>query len=508
MIASMLLNDMIADGASQHGARVAVRYGEEAMTFAEVDRLSGMLAAVLALRHPPGAAIGILANNGLLSIPLEFACAKARLVRVPLNARLSAAEHATMLRRVGAKTLVFSGDLAARASELAAALPGLEVVVIDALVDAAETAAASPDRGRPEPGDPVVAIFTSGTSGRLKAAVHTQASWAAITRNVLAELVDPGPGDGLLHAASLFHASGTLVLPFWLRGGTALVLPGFVPADYLDAVERWRPTALMLVPTMLAMLLDDPGFGPDRLRSVETIVYGASPMPRPLIERALDLLGPRFVQFYGQTEAPLAIAALGKEDHLDPARLSSCGRPARDCELRVERADGGEAAVGEEGEVVVRAPFRMAGYHGEPELTAETITPDGWLRTRDIGRLDADGHLTLVDRASDMIVTGGYNVYPQEVEDALVTHPGVRGAIVVGVPDDKWGEAVAAFVVPRAGEPVDADALVAHCRGHLAGYKVPRQVRFVDALPLSAVGKPLRRALRDPFWAGRERRIG
>jgi acyl-CoA synthetase (AMP-forming)/AMP-acid ligase II len=352
------------------------------------------------------------------------------------------------------------------------------------------------------PDDPVLAVFTSGTTGRLKAVVHSQASWSAVALNILGNLVDPRPGDAMLHAASLFHASGTLLLPYWLRGGAAAVLPAFEPAGYIDAIERWRPTALMLVPTMLGMLLDDPSFDPARFASVDTILYGASPMPRPLIERALAALGPRFVQFYGQTEAPLAIAALGKEDHLDTRRLGACGRPARDVELRVD------APLGQPGEVLLRAPFRMVGYHDEPELNAETITPDGWLRTRDVGRFDEDGYLTLVDRTSDMIVTGGYNVYPKEVEDTLLTHPAVRDAVVIGVPDPKWGEAVLAFVVLRSGATAEPEALRFHCQERLARYKSPKEVRFLDAVPTSAVGKPLRRALRDPFWAGLDRRVG
>jgi acyl-CoA synthetase (AMP-forming)/AMP-acid ligase II len=177
----------------------------------------------------------------------------------------------------------------------------------------------------------------------------------------------------------------------------------------------------MLVPTMLDMLLDHPSFDPARFGSVDTILYGASPRPRPLIERALAALGPRFVRFYGRTEAPLGIAALGKEDHLDPRRLGSCGRQARDVELRVD------APPGDPGEVLLRAPFRMVGYYEEPQPTAETITADCWLRTRDIGRFDGDGYLTLMDRTSDMIVTGGYNVYPKEVEDTLLAHPGRPG---------------------------------------------------------------------------------
>jgi acyl-CoA synthetase (AMP-forming)/AMP-acid ligase II len=249
------------------------------------------------------------------------------------------------------------------------------------------------------------------------------------------------------------------------------------------------------------MLLDHPAFDPARFASVDAILYGASPMPRPLIERGLALLGPRFVQFYGQTEAPLAIAALGKEDHLDPTLLGCCGRAGRDVELRID------APPGEPGEVMLRAPFAMTGYHDEPELNAETITADGWMRTRDIGRIDERGYLALVDRTSDMIVTGGYNVYPKEVEDILVGHPAVREAVVVGVPDDTWGEAVLAFVVLRDGADAEAEALRQHCQERLARYKAPKDVRFIEAIPVSAVGKPLRRALRDPFWVGQERKV-
>ncbi|NNM76463.1 AMP-binding protein [Sphingomonas sp. ID1715] len=495
----MLLTDLIRTGAERHGSRVAVRFEQAEMTFTEADALSTGMALRLQENLRPGEMIGILASNGLLSLPLDFAGAKARLVRVPLNARLSLAEHEQMLGRAGVRRLVYSADQRDRAKSLKELRTDLDLLSLEELAAGAEVVDGPlPD---PEPEDPVVAVFTSGTTGKLKAVVHTQASYGAVALNVLANLVDPRPDDAMLHAASLFHASGTLLLPYWLRGGAAAVLPGFEPSAYIDAVERWRPTALMLVPTMLGMLLDHPAFDPARFASVDTIIYGASPMPRPLIERALASLGPRFVQFYGQTEAPLAIAALGKEDHLDPGRLASCGRPSRDVELRID------APPGEAGEVMLRAPFQMAGYHDEPELNAETITDGGWLRTRDIGRLDSDGYLTLVDRTSDMIVTGGYNVYPKEVEDMLLTHPAVSEAVVIGVPDQKWGEAVLAFVVLRAGAAAGVEALRGHCRERLARYKVPKEIRFIDAVPISAVGKPLRRALRDPFWAGMDRRV-
>src|SRR5688500_10557206 len=313
----------------------------------------------------------------------------------------------------------------------------------------------------------------------------------------------------MLHAASMIHASGTFVLPYWIRGAAAAILPGFSPAAYVEAIERWRPTALNLVPAMLQMLFQLPGIEQADFSSVKTICYGASPMPRPVLERGLDLWGPVFVQYYGQTEAPLAIATLSKEDHVgaSPERLLSCGRPSVDCEIRLVDEAGAEVPPGEAGEIVLRAPFAMKGY-ADPAIAA--FLPGRWPRTRDIGRFDDEGYLTLIDRTSDMIVTGGYNVYPREVEDVLSGHPSVSQVAVVGLPDDIWGEAVTAFAVLRDGERGDRGdeaALIAFAREHLAAYKAPKSVRFVPSIPLSAVGKPLRRALREPFWAGRERRI-
>jgi len=504
----MLVNAMIRRGALDHPDEVALAFDEERLGFGEVDRLSNRLAnALVALGLAPLERVAILTDNSLLAIPVDFGCLKARLVRVPLNGRLSAAEQRRMVEAAGVAWLVHSEAQAPRAAELVAAVPGLRRRSVAELLALAEgLSEEAPERGA-APDDIILTLFTSGTSGRLKGVHHSQRSYSAVVANVLANLIEPARGDVMLHAAPLIHATGTFILPFWLRGGTAVILPGFDPVSYMAAIERWRPAALVLVPTMLQMLVEQPGIERLDMSSVRTILYGASPMPRPLIERVLALWGPRFVQFYGQTEAPLAIACLGKEEHdLDfPQRLLSCGRPSSDCEVRVVDPEGREVAAGEAGEIVVRAPFVMEGYLDDPALDAASFLPGGWLRTRDIGRFDGDGYLYLVERTSDMIVTGGYNVYPREVEDVLAGHPAVREAAVVGIPDDKWGEAVTAFVVLR-----DAAAeaeLLAFARARLAGYKVPKSVRVVAEIPKSPVGKPLRRVLRDPFWEGRERRI-
>jgi len=514
----MLINDMILRGVHQFGLAPAVQFADETLSFRDVDAWSNRLAAALIRsgHAPVGARIALLLNNGLFSIPLDFAFAKARITRVPLNARLSAREHAEMIAGVGATLLVFGPDCGERADELAALVPGLELLCLGQhavaanLLALADAEASEAPARTPEPGDIVLALYTSGTTGTLKAACHTQSTWAAMVRNILANLVDVKPGEMMLHAASLIHASGTLVIPYWLRGGIAGVLPGFVPTDYLDTVEQWRPQAVNLVPTMIGMLLERPDIASRDFSSVETIVYGASPMPRATLRKGLDLWGPRFTQYYGQTEAPLCISVLTKEDHVGAnaeRHMLSCGRVSIDCELKLVDEDGNAAAPGEAGEILLRAPFAMTGYFDAAELNSKTITSDGWIHTRDVGQFDDDGFLYLVDRTSDMIVSGGYNVYPREVEDVLAGHPAVREVVVVGLPDEKWGEAVTAFVVLRDGHQATGEEIVAFARETLATYKAPKEVRFIEEVPKSAVGKLLRRAVRDPFWAGHERKL-
>ncbi len=492
----MTTAELIRRGARRFGAETAVIAEDGRLTFADVDVLANRYAHALAARGlAKGDPVGLLFGNALYSIPLDFACAKAGFVRMPLNTRLAAAEHEAMLRGTGVRVLLHSAAETGRAEELAARVEGVEPVEIEtALAAEAEAAPATDPEVEVEAGDTLLLIYTSGTTGKLKAVRHTQGTYAAIVANILANLLDPQPGDVMLHAASLIHASGTFVLPYWLRGGASAVLAGFDPGGFLEAIPRWRVTATNAVPTMLGALLAVPRVEEADISTLRTIVYGASPMPRPLLERALAVWAPRLVQYYGQTEAPLCIAVLRPEDH-EGDRLLSCGRPAVDAEVRLDP---------ETSEILVRAPFAAAGYHGDPELDAATFLPDGWVRTRDVGRFDDEGFLYLVDRTSDMIVTGGYNVYPREVEDALAAHPAVRECVVVGAPDPTWVEAVTAFVV---ADGVSGDELIAFCRERLAGYKVPKDVRFVDEVPKSAVGKLLRRAVRDPLWEGHARPI-
>ena len=504
----MLTVELIRRGARYFSDRTAVLFEDRSLTFAEIDELSNRFAHVLADSGiARGGRLAILANNSLYSIPVDFGCVKAGAARTPLNSRLSLEEHEHMLRETGARLVIYDAELAERAAALASRVAGLQLLGLgsdrcgaDLLVQAASASAQDPETPA-EPDDVLLTIFTSGTTGRLKAAEHTQASYAAVCNNTSINLPDVRPDDVMLHAASLFHASGCFVLPYWMKGACSAVLAKFEPGEFLRAIVDRGATSIHVVPTMLAMLLAHPDIEKTDMSTVRTIVYGASPMPLPVIKRAIELWGPRFVQYYGQTEAPLFITKLDQADHEGPeSRLLACGRPSVDCEIRLIDDAGNDVAPGEQGEIALRAPFAMKGYFNAPDLNAAMFVEGGWLRTRDVGRFDQDGYLYLVDRTSDMIITGGYNVYPREVEDALMAHPAVFECAVVGAPDPKWVEAVTAFVVFRSGASASEEELIEFTRGRLASYKVPKSVRFIEQVPKSAVGKLLRRALRDPLW--------
>ena len=502
--------ELIRRGAHQHGARVAIVFGEQSLSFAEVDKLSSQLAhALYAQGLKQNDRIALLLNNSLLSVPLDFACVKAGLNRVPLNGRLSLPEPVKMLQETACTSLVFGQGMEQRAAELQAAMPALSLlglgVAIPGATDLYLLAQEQPAQGPDidvHPDDVVLTLFTSGTTGSLKAAQHTQASYAGICRNVLLNVLPVTAEDAMLHAASMIHASGVFVLPFWLRGGRTVILSGFEPGQFLAALEAQRVSAINMVPTMMQMLLEHPDFAKVDISALKYVIYGASPMPRSVLQKAMAQWGQhRFWQYYGQTEVPLCLAVLRPEDHTPELMGSACGQPCVDVELRLLDEQGHEVTQGEIGEITVRAPAAVRGYYNAAALNAETFTPDGWVRTRDMGLLDAQGFLHLKDRKSDMIISGGYNVYPLEVENALLTHAAVRECVVVGLPHEKWVEMVTAAVVLRDGMQVSEQDLVNHVAAQLASYKKPQRVLFVQEIAKTAVGKLNRRAMREKLKA-------
>ena len=306
----------------------------------------------------------------------------------------------------------------------------------------------------------------------------------------------------------LSHAGSSLFVPLQLQSATMFVLPTFEAGAVLEAIERHRITTTMLVPSMIYALLDHPRFAETDLSSLQTVFYGASAMSPARLQEALTKLGPIFVQFYGQTEAPMTVCVLRKEDHdiNDLERLTSCGRPLPWVPVALLDDDGKEVPMGEPGELCVRGPLVMKGYWNKPEETAEAFE-HGWLHTGDVCREDEDGFFTIVDRKKDMIVSGGFNIFPREVEDVISTHPSIAAVAVVGVPDETWGEAVKAVVVPRAGQTIDERELIELVKQRKGSHHAPKSIDIVDSIPVSAVGKPDKKVLRARYWAGADRLV-
>lgn len=508
----MIAAELIKRGAKYFAHETAVIFKGEKLTFEEVHKNSNRLAhALFELGLEKGDRISFLLSNSIHSVEIDFAMLKSGLVRVPLNTRLSEEEQFHMITETDSKAILFTEEFVDRVARLRERLSNVALfcqidgnVKYDWIIPIYEKMKTVTD------GDPNVPLseedyatlqYTSGTTGKLKAAIHTQGSWAAMATNILSTLTIE-KSDIMMHAAPLTHASGILVLPHWIRGAANAILPNFHPQEFLQAVVNIKPTTLNLVPTMIVMLLSHPDVKKYSFDSVRSLIYGASPMPREALKRGLELWGPKFKQYFGQTEVPLILTLLPVEDHIlaleNPAyyeRLLSCGRPTVTTEVKIVDEQGQELPEGEIGEIVVSSYQAMSGYWKEEELTAATVKGK-WIYTRDMGYLDQEGYLFLVDRKSDMIISGGFNIYPREVEEILYQHPAVMEAAVIGVPDEKWVEAVKAFVVLKEGYHSTEEELIEHCKMHLASYKKPKYVEFIDSLPKSAVGKVVRRMLR------------
>lgn len=338
--------------------------------------------------------------------------------------------------------------------------------------------------------------YSGGTTGSPKGIMVTH---RGIVTSALIQLTEWEWPDEIryLICAPLSHAGAAALTSILHRNGSMVVLPGFDPVGFMAAVEKYRITATLMVPTMVLALIDHPRFGEFDLSSLETIFYGASAFPAARLKDAIDKLGPIFFQFYGQAEAPMSVTVLRKAEHRtdDPLRMASCGRPTPWVHVALMDDAMREVPDGEPGEICVRGPLLMAGYLNKPEETDAALT-GGWLHTGDVAIRAPDGFLRIVDRKKDMIVTGGFNVFAREVEDVLVSHPGIRQAAVIGVPDPKWGEAVKAVVVAVPGAAPSADELIALVRAQKGAIQAPKSVDFVDAIPLSPVGKPDKKALR------------
>ena len=512
---------LLADITSVHAAaapdRMAVEIEGRGLSYGVLERRADQVAGLLAQAGvKPGDRIAWLGRSSETFFEIFFGAAKSRACLAPINSRLAIPEIAFILQDSSANLFFVTPEFFDAAQQVVAQIDRpIRVFAVggaragfdsyEALRDAATVPAAT----APELTDDVLQLYTSGTTGLPKGVRLDNRNYAAFLRlRTEVEGFNYGADDTVLIVMPLFHVAGTNISFAGLAAGGRVVLaPEFRPAEVLRLIEHEKVAHVFLVPAMINMLLQAPEMETADLSSLKTVAYGASPIGEAVLAEAKARFGCGFIQFYGMTETTGAGAYLPPDAHQGEL-LRSCGQAWPTLGLKILDDAGGEAAVGEIGEIAVRGDIVMAGYWNRPEATAETITPDGWLKTGDAGYCDARGYFFVHDRVKDMIVSGGENVYPAEVENAILGCPGVADAAVIGVPDDRWGEAVKAIVVAAPGARPEPEAVIAWARQRIAAFKAPKSVDFIDVLPRNASGKVLRRELRKPYWEGRDRLVG
>jgi acyl-CoA synthetase (AMP-forming)/AMP-acid ligase II len=519
----MYLTQSLHCSVQQHPERIAVRWGSKSRTFAELaDRVARLAGALQRLGLKRGDCVAMLSLNSERYLEYQMAVPWAGGVLNPCNIRWSPAEILYSLEDSGSTVLLvdeaFKGVVPAFRSksttlrefiycgdgETPEGMHNYEALV-------AQNAPVADALRR---GDDLAGIFyTGGTTGFPKGVMLSHNNLCISALAMRASGVAQ-TGGTYLHAAPMFHlADMGLASPHWLEGNTHSIIPMFDPVKLLDTIEQHRVTNLCLVPTMMQVLLDHPAMGPQRdLSSLRTVFFGGSAVPDALMQRVLKAIPHAEVfQGFGMTELSPVGTVLPpyylSEEGRKHGKLGSSGRAAYCTQVRIVDENGAEVPRGTVGEITVRGANVMQGYWKKPELTAAALR-DGWMFTGDGGRMDDDGFVTVVDRLKDMIKTGGENVFSAEVENALAKSPAVASCAVIAIPDPHWGEAVHAVVVRVPGKDVSEGELIAHCKELIAGYKAPRSIAFVDALPVSGAGKVLKTKLREPFWQGRERNVG
>jgi fatty-acyl-CoA synthase len=502
------LGELLVTAIQRGGDRIAFIHGERQISYrAFGQQLARLVAALDAHGLQKGDTIATLSGNRPEAYLVSAAGYLMGLTVGWINPTASENDQAYLLNDAGVRTLFADPELFRERTQKLVERTGVQQVWWLAPTDAGTDLATlcrdmAPARLQPRASadDAAVLVYTGGTTGVPKGVIHTHRVQVAMTLMQLADW--DWPQDiRYLALTPITHAAGAFILPTLLRGGTVVLAHGFSPDKFIDLVERHRITTTFLVPTMLYVLLDHARMADADLSSLKMVAYGAAPMvPSRLIE-GMRRMGPVFMQLYGQSEAPMMITTLRQSDHdpeHHPERLASCGLPVMGNLVRLLDEAGHEVAPGEVGEICVRSPLVMAGYLNKPEETAKAFR-HGWLYTGDLARQDADGYLYIVDRSKDMIISGGFNVYPREVEDVLGLHPAVSSAAVVGVPDAKWGEQVRAMVVLKQGQSASAEALIALVREHKGAVSAPKQIRFVEQLPVTTIGKLDKKAVRARF---------
>lgn len=511
---------------SHYPARAAGRWPDQTAvvdsgrrcTYRELDaRASRLARALVHLGLLPGERVAVVQQNRTEYVEAAIAIARAGGALVPMLGALTEQEHAFMVRDAGAKFVVALGPETVPRALSAGAAIGAAVLSFGAAEGATDLDALAEHETNElleinrEPSALAQILYTSGTTGQPKGVTHSYASVAA-AMGAWVTTFDVGPRDRLLGQLALSHFGGRAMDTSWVAGATLVILPGPDPKIMLGAIVEERITILLVIPTLLRMLLDHPDAANADLSSLRVVLYAAAPAAPSLVRRALERLGPALYTGFGQTEAYGLNTLLSPREHEEAleaggARLTSVGRETKAfAQVRIQSEDGATLPPGEVGEICVSAPWTTPGFWRRPDLDERRLK-NGWLRTGDLGRSDEDGYIYLADRTEDKIISGGFNVYPAEVEGALAEHPAVAECAVFAVPDAKWGEAIRAAVTLRPDTTVTPEELIAFSKEHLARFKVPKVIEIVPSLPKTAVGKILRRALREPYWKEHDREV-
>lgn len=515
LFALSTIGELYVRAIRRHGDQEALVDEHGSLTYRELGhRVAGIVECLRGHGLSRGDSIAQLSGNKIDAVCVIAAAFVAGLRYTPLHPLGAEDDHAFILRDAQIDCLVVDehrfGD---RGERLVPHLQGKRVVLSHGNSSfAAPLDSLAPAVARQLPRceaafeDIALIAYTGGTTGKPKGVVHRHRSLIANLFISMSEW-DWGVPARFLAVTPISHASFLFILPVLLRGGTVALAGSFTPHGFGELVRRHAISTTFLVPTMIRALVEEYA-AVGELPSLQTIIYGAAPIAPDRLHAALERYGNRFAQLYGQTEAPNAVCMLFKRHHdmTRPERLASCGVVLAGNEVRILREDGTEATTGEPGELCVRGPLVMDGYWNRPDETAQALRDD-WLHTGDVARADEDGFLYLIDRRNDVIITGGFNVYPREVEDVLATHRDVAQSCVFGIPDDKWGEAVCAAVVLREGADTEPDELAAHVRAGKGPIQAPKRIDFVGRLPLTPLGKIDRRALRAPYWGSKARGV-
>ncbi|GAC1626229.1 MAG: long-chain fatty acid--CoA ligase [Ktedonobacteraceae bacterium] len=526
-----VVRDMIRRGEHFYPDKKAVVCGDENWTYRQFGtRVRKLAGALTALGVSKGDRVAVLMFNCHRYLELFAACFELGAIIVPLNIRLAAPELIYTINDAGAQLLVLDENSLPLLESIRPSLLNASTTYIAAIAATSEEGVRNLPAGvvshehllqqtqelRQFPAireeDVAAFFYTSGTTGNAKGVMLTNRNICANSLQGFTHRIPP-PDTVHLHASPMFHIAGGPMawLVFWV-GGTHVIQPRFEPRSTFELLQRERVTRVLWVPTMIIALLAHPDVGRVDFSSLRLVLYGASPIAPERLKEARRVFGCELMQLYGMTEAAPTLTSLAPEEHIFEGdehatrRLLSCGRAVLGVDIRVVDAQGEDVAPGEVGEIIARGANFMVGYWRKPTETAAALR-DGWYYSGDMGVMDEEGYLYLKDRKKDMIISGGENVYSVEVENALSSHPAVLECAVIGSPDERWGEAVKAIVVLRPGMPASAEALIDHCHTRIAGYKCPRSVEFLDALPKNAAGKLLKRELRDTYWRGYNRRV-